>query len=790
MSNQTQPVKISNLLNYWDAIFFWAVFSGASIFIIWLLTAKAKELIRQNIASQVLTTSSMTATMIKHWHLGEELESESSKKNSLVIDQLQQIQNQNSLVLGIMILEVSPDELKIIGQTKSSAKLKVLLRKKLKEPDFQKLAQQAQFTDFPVASLWAFLAPKKLFIPAKDITDPEYTFTAFRKNFETNTRNNRVLLIVFDAPKVQEQFSEIDNNTNSIIGVTIILATLLGWLIQKRSWQRQSAQRGELAAVSLLNQRDTILKNIVSTMDDILLNKQFENAIDTLLITIGNELKLKYSYICLNPLYERIAAKNLLGKIDRDNSVPVCWENLTKLSTDTQSKLLKEGGTVTLHVNSLHQEDSAVVRESKIQAMVLIPILIGKSPIGLLVLGDHSEREKWDLGLLDSLKFIAELFASAYDRREADLKFLESSKMQVLGKMAGGVAHEFNNLLHIISGNLDRILKRDQIPDEDKSLIQKILEASKRGSKIVEQLLGSTRQLAPAVKASSLNELVKKTIDLFQSVLNKSANLHLELDESIPLALFDESRIQQVILNLLLNANDAINHEGLITVKTLVKNYVIEGESCSFVCCQIADNGQGISEKDMKLLFDPFFTTKEPGKGTGLGLSTSKGILIQQNGFIDAYNLEKGGAVFSFYLPVATNKSLDSNLVDRVDDVVVKDQSLNKKGHILIADDEALCRDVLKAFLEDFGYTCSAARNGKELLRLIVDKSDVDWIVTDWTMPGIHGVELIREIQNILPSTKIIVASGFALNIADNLGIHAVILKPFGSEDLLNVLNN
>lgn len=789
MKPPSKLVKISNLLDYWDAIFFWAVFLGASILILWLLTTKAKDLIRQTVATQVLTTSSMTATMLTTKFAGDGVKSESRWKNSLAIEQLQVIQSQNPLILGIVVLEQISSGLKVIGQTTSSETVKNILREKLKNPEFQKFAQQAQLTDFPVPSEWSFLAPKKLFTFAKNIEDPEYTFTSIRKT-EQKGEKRKIILIIFDAQKIQNQFFEIDETTVTILSISIILASLLSWLIQKRSWQRQAAQKGELAAVNLLNQRDAILKTIVSTMDDVLLNKQFEHAIDKLLLKIGYELKLKYSYICLNPLYTRVTEKDLVGKIVSDQTVPFSWEDLSKLNSDTQNKLLKDGGIVALYANALLFEDSAVVKKSKLQAMVLIPILIGQSPLGVLVLGDQAEREIWDLGLLDSLKFIAEIYATAYDRREADQKFLESSKIQVLGKMAGGVAHEFNNLLHIISGNLDRILKRDQIPNEDKTLIHKILEASKRGSKIVEQLLGTTRQMAPDVKASPLNELVKRTLDLFQPVLNKSTLVQLELDKTLPLALFDESKIQQVILNLLLNANDAISQDGLITVKTLVKNYVIEGESSSFVCCQIADNGSGIAEKDMKLLFDPFFTTKGPGLGTGLGLSTSKGILIQQNGFIEVSNLEKGGALFAFYLPVATQVLLDSEQVNTTEQNLVETIELTRKGHVLIADDEALCRDVLSAILTDFGYTFSVAGDGRELLRLIKDSPEVNWIVTDWTMPGIHGVELMRKIRNVLPAVRIIVASGFALNIDDNLDIHAVILKPFGAEDLLKAMKN
>ncbi|MDR0534684.1 MAG: response regulator [Verrucomicrobiales bacterium] len=366
-------------------------------------------------------------------------------------------------------------------------------------------------------------------------------------------------------------------------------------------------------------------------------------------------------------------------------------------------------------------------------------------------------------------------------------KLRESGKMEALGRMAGGVAHEFNNLLHIISGNLGLMLKSANSPDDanNQAIAKRILEATDRGSRIVDQLLSSTRQSATLMTPGSLNELAEKTVALFRSGVRKDCFFHLALQPGLPAVSFDESQIQQVILNLLFNAADAVGSHGNITVRTGLYEERRPLANRQLVFCEVSDDGAGIPEELLEKIFDPFFTTKTQGKGTGLGLSMCRGILEQHGGWIKAANGDAGGARFTFYLPEPAHHG-EPPPAREITHATVKPPVL---GHVLLADDEPYCLDIIRSYLEEKDCRLYLARDGREAL-FFADKyrEEIDWVITDWTMPGMEGPELVRELRKILPRAKILVVSGFGLTAGDSPEVDGWIQKPFSPSELYETL--
>jgi len=366
-------------------------------------------------------------------------------------------------------------------------------------------------------------------------------------------------------------------------------------------------------------------------------------------------------------------------------------------------------------------------------------------------------------------------------------KLRESGKMEALGRMAGGVAHEFNNLLHIISGNLGLMLKSASKPDDSNSQViaKRILEATDRGSRIVDQLLSSTRQSATLMAPGNLNELVEKTVALFRSGVRKDCFFHLALQPGLPAVRFDESQIQQVILNLLFNAADAAGSHGNITMRTGIYEQRRPLANRQLVFCEVSDDGAGIPDELLEKIFDPFFTTKSQGKGTGLGLSMCRGILEQHGGSIKAVNSDTGGARFTFYLPKPSLlEEFTAPLEPEV--VPVKPPVL---GHVLVADDEPYCLDIMRSYLEEKDCQMYLARDGREALFFAEKyRTEIDWVITDWTMPGMEGPDLVRELRKILPRARILVVSGFGLDAGDSPEVDGWIQKPFSPGELYETL--
>jgi CheY-like chemotaxis protein len=337
--------------------------------------------------------------------------------------------------------------------------------------------------------------------------------------------------------------------------------------------------------------------------------------------------------------------------------------------------------------------------------------------------------------------------------------------MEAVGRLAGGVSHDFNNIMGIVLGYSDLIAETLSPSDLNLPRIMKIKDAAQRASALIRQLLAFSRLQVFAPTLMDLNVSITHLAEMLPRLLGEDIRLTLSLDRNLWTVKADPSQIDQVLLNLSVNARDAMPHGGKLVIET---HNVELDESCStmhpdvtlgpFAMICVSDTGTGISSEAMPRIFDPFFTTKEMGKGTGLGLSTVYGIVRQSGGFISVDTKVPGGTTFKIYLPrqcgmapVAIPKRENA-----------RPKTVGSK-RILLAEDDAALREIVSIQLEELGYTVLAASNGREALRMAEkQEGPIDLLLTDVVMPGMNGRQLADRLKQKIPALKVLFVSGYS----------------------------
>lgn len=370
--------------------------------------------------------------------------------------------------------------------------------------------------------------------------------------------------------------------------------------------------------------------------------------------------------------------------------------------------------------------------------------------------------------------------------KQIEAQLRQAQKMEAIGTLAGGLAHDFNNLLMAIQGNVSLLLLEYEKDPRLHELLRNIEQKIEHGSQITSQLLGYVRKGKSQQKTFDLNRLVSETAESFGRI-KKDASIYFDLATDLWSVISDRGQIEQVLLNLFINAGDAMPDGGnlFLASKNVTDYETVPTKNISgpgrYVKLTIRDTGQGISPENLDRIFDPFFTTKGMGLGSGLGLTSSYGIIKNHNGNISVNSQVGEGTVFEILLPAAEGKCQTSH---------EKNEAILKgSGTILIADDEEMILEIAVKMLEKLGYTVFKACNGREALEIYKCHSDgIDLVILDMVMPGISGGEAYDRIKEINPQSKILLASGYS---ADgkareilNRGCDGFIQKPFNLEKL------
>lgn len=366
-----------------------------------------------------------------------------------------------------------------------------------------------------------------------------------------------------------------------------------------------------------------------------------------------------------------------------------------------------------------------------------------------------------------------------------------SQKMEAIGTLAGGIAHDFNNLLQGIQGYCELLLFEDT--DQGSRELQEILRAAKRGGELTRQLLTFSRKVESNLVPIDLNQVISDMRDMLERTIPKMIKVKLHLKTNLNFVNGDSSQLEQVLMNLAVNARDAMPEGGLLTIS--IEDVVLNPEyhhifpeiaPGQYVLLTVSDTGQGMDLATQNRIFDPFFTTKSVGKGTGLGLAIVYGIVKSHQGHISCYSEPTKGTTFKIYLPAIAHNT------PTIQEEATKEMPRGTET-ILLIDDEAFIREIGQRILSEFGYTVLTAEDGESALEIYRKNGDnIDLVILDIIMPGMGGEQCMKKLIAAHPLIKILISSGYSENgpVSDTIfqGALDFINKPYDVGQLLRTV--
>ena len=380
------------------------------------------------------------------------------------------------------------------------------------------------------------------------------------------------------------------------------------------------------------------------------------------------------------------------------------------------------------------------------------------------------------------------------DRARLETELRQAQKMESVGRLAAGVAHDFNNILTVILGNTSLQLRNPRLDEKLSASLHQVVRAAERATALTRQLLAYSRKQIIQRRPLALNGAVEQTVAMLRRVIGEHIAIDLQLGADLPPVFADASNIDQVIMNLALNARDAMRDGGRLTFTTTiteldeanrVKHPGVQARR--FVRLTVKDTGHGMDTATLSRVFEPFFTTKDPGKGTGMGLATVYGILRQHNGWVEVESEPGRGTTFLVYLPLS-----DELLAEERTEIVspLMTETAGKQMTILVVEDEDMLREFVSEALTMLGYRILSAANGQEALEIWAERrKEIDLLLTDVVMPeSISGRQLAHTLVMDRPDLKVIFTSGYSPELIgpefEQEREHGFLAKPYLTEHL------
>jgi len=392
------------------------------------------------------------------------------------------------------------------------------------------------------------------------------------------------------------------------------------------------------------------------------------------------------------------------------------------------------------------------------------------------------------VGVQGMVEDISARKAAEAERAEFETQLRQAQKMEALGQLAGGVAHDFNNLLFVIQ-NYTRFgmdgLEGDDPRHED---LNEVLAASQRGADLVRQLLAFSRKDDVVAEVLDVNDEVTEIAKILRRTLAEHIDLQIDLDPALSFVEADRGHLQQVLMNLALNAQDAMPRGGRLSLTTsnvTITNDSLDGPAIApggYARLTVRDTGAGMEPEILERVFEPFFTTKEIGAGTGLGLATVYGIIEQWKGFITVDSEPGRGAEFNVYLPATAQEAIAAMPRGR------SDRPARGSETVLVVEDEVRVLELIRRILTEAGFEVVTAATASEALSMLADGADVDLLLTDLVMPGASGMELANQAKDLYPELPFVFMSGYSSEVLASHGAIEsveVLAKPFSSVELL-----
>ncbi|RLF57654.1 MAG: hypothetical protein DRN37_06125 [Thermoplasmata archaeon] len=377
-------------------------------------------------------------------------------------------------------------------------------------------------------------------------------------------------------------------------------------------------------------------------------------------------------------------------------------------------------------------------------------------------------------------------------------QMLQAQKMEAIGTLAGGIAHDFNNLLQGILGYTQILAMEKDKGDPDIARLQQIEKAAHRASELTQQLLTFSRKVESRKRPVDLNHEVEQVEKILKRTIPKMIDIELNLEKNLEAISADPSQLEQIIMNLGVNARDAMPEGGKLLLET--ENVILDEEFCKdhlgarpgkYALLRISDTGIGMNRRTLEHIFDPFFTTKEVGKGTGLGLAMVYGIVKSHEGYIMCASEPGDGTTFKIYFPVM------EGIPARFETEAKNNEATSERGSetILLVDDEEILRDIGRDILETFGYTVLLAPDGESALELYKERrKHISLVILDLIMPGMGGKQCLEKLLKINPDTKVVIASGYSIDghakDALKAGAKAFVSKPYELNKMLQAVRS
>ena len=360
---------------------------------------------------------------------------------------------------------------------------------------------------------------------------------------------------------------------------------------------------------------------------------------------------------------------------------------------------------------------------------------------------------------------ITERKHAAEEKEKMQAQLLQAHKMEAIGQLAGGVAHDFNNILTVIQGYSDLLMMKIDDSDPAYHYIRQVHSSAIRAATLTRQLLAFSRKQPMEFIPLNINSTIKDLLKMLTRLIGEDIAIHTELGPDLRTIQADAGNIEQVIMNLAVNSRDAMPEGGKLTIKT--ENVTIDQDYCDvvpeaqpgrFICISIADTGAGMDKELISHIFEPFFTTKGPGRGTGLGLSVVYGIIKQHKGWINVYSEPGIGTTFKIYLPDSPGRPEEKS------EETISLQDLQNGGErILVVEDEEGVRELAGKGLCENGYVVFSATNAQEAIDIFEkEKGNMDLIFSDMVLPDKSGIQLVEKILEANPGVRALITSGYA----------------------------
>jgi PAS domain S-box-containing protein len=384
------------------------------------------------------------------------------------------------------------------------------------------------------------------------------------------------------------------------------------------------------------------------------------------------------------------------------------------------------------------------------------------------------------------------------ERKYFEDQLRQAQKMEAIGRLAGGVAHDYNNILQSIQSCTQLLLMTKMKDDPDYSKLKQIEKSTLRASQLTKQLLAFSRKAEARLRSLNINEVLINVKELLDRTIPMTIAIHMVLSEELRPVLADANHLEQMIMTLAVNAYEAMPHGGRMIIET--RNVTLDENYCSthmgarsgeYALIAVTDTGAGMAPEMLEHIFEPFYTTKEVGQGTGLGLAMVYGIVKSHGGYITCHSEPITGTTFKIYLPVIVAGAAQMEK----DDTEIAPQLPCGQGTILLVDDEESLRQVGQEFLEIEGYTVITAASGEDALEIYREhQNKVDLVILDLIMPGMGGRACLKTILQINPKQKVIIVSGFSADAqvreVVEEGALGFLSKPYDLGGMIKIINN